>query len=158
MTDKKPVAVEAASLPVKSGSSYPAPFHEPCTGRHRQVLGDVFGLIDFGVNHMTLAPGAWSSQRHWHSHEDELVYVLWGHPTLVTDAGRTTLGPGMCAGFRAGDANGHHLVNDTDDPVIYLEIGSRKADDDGHYSDIDLQLLKRAKGGRYTRKDGTPYD
>jgi len=158
MTDKKPVAVDAASLPIKSGSGYPAPFDEHCKGRHRQVLGDVFGLSDFGVNHMTLAPGAWSSQRHWHSHEDEFVYILSGHPTLVTDVGETRLGPGMCAGFRAGDANGHHLVNNSGGPVSYLEIGSRKADDDGHYPDIDLQILQRAKGGGFTRKDGTPYE
>jgi uncharacterized cupin superfamily protein len=157
MTERKPATVTAAELPVKSGSSYPAPYDEPCRGRHRQVLGDVFGLDDFGVNHMTLDPGAWSSQRHWHTHEDEFVFVLSGHPTLVTDAGETLLGPGMCAGFPAGEANGHHLVNNTDEPVVYLEMGSRKADDDGHYADIDMQILQRSKGGKFTRKDGTPY-
>jgi len=157
MTEKRPVAVAAADLPMKSGSSYPAPYDEPCQSRHRQVLGDVFGLHDFGVNYMTLAPGAWSSQRHWHSHEDELVFVLKGHPTLVTDAGETRLEPGMCAGFPAGEVNGHHLVNNTETPVVYLEIGSRKADDGGYYADIDMQILQRAKGGKYTHKDGTPY-
>ena len=157
MSDKRPVAVRASDLPMKSGSSYPTPFDEPCRKRHRQVLGDVFGLTDFGVNYMTLAPGAWSSQRHWHSHEDEFVFVLEGHPTLVTDEGETRLDPGMCAGFRAGDANGHHLVNNTETPVVYLEIGSRSPDDDGYYADIDMQILQRAKGGTYTRRDGTPY-
>jgi len=157
MPDNKPAAIEASALPMKSGSSYPSPYDEPCKQRHRQVLGDVFGLTDFGVNYMTLSPGAWSSQRHWHTHEDEFVFVLSGHPTLVTDAGETVLGPGMCTGFRAGDANGHHLVNRTEAPVAYLEIGSRKPDDDGYYSDIDMRILKRAKGGRYTHKDGTAY-
>lgn len=156
MSEKKPVAVDATTLPVETGSGYPAPYDEPCRERQRQVLGDVFGLNDFGVNYMTLPPGAWSSQRHWHSLEDEFVYVLAGTATLVTDDGETQLTPGMCAGFPAGDANGHHLVNKSGEPVVYLEIGTRNADDDGFYSDIDMQILKRAKGGDFTRKDGSP--
>ena len=156
MPQKKPVAVDATTLPVKTGSGYPAPYDEPCKERQRQVLGDVFGLNDFGVNYMTLPPGAWSSQRHWHSHEDEFVYVLSGTATLVTDDGETQLAPGMCAGFASGETNGHQLVNSTDQPVVYLEIGTRNADDDGFYSDIDMQILKRAKGGDFTRKDGSP--
>ncbi len=156
MPQKKPVAVDATTLPVKTGSGYPAPYDEPCRERQRQVLGDVFGLNDFGVNYMTLPPGAWSSQRHWHSHEDEFVYVLSGTATLVTDDSETQLTPGLCAGFPAGETNGHHLVNKTDEPVVYLEIGTRDADDDGHYSDIDMKILKRAKGGEFTRKDGSP--
>ncbi len=118
-------------------------------------MGDPFGLTDFGVNLVELPPGAWSSQRHWHSHEDEFVYILQGHPTLITDEGETELAPGMCAGFKAGEANGHHLVNKTSAPVTYLEMGSRSAEDDGFYSDIDLRILKRAKGGEFTRKDGS---
>ena len=156
MSEKNPVAVDATTLPVKTGSGYPAPYDEPCKERQRQVLGDVFGLNDFGVNLMTLPPGAWSSQRHWHTHEDEFVYVLSGTATLVTDAGETSLTPGMCAGFAAGDANGHHLVNKSDEPFVYLEIGTRNADDDGYYADIDMQILKRAKGGDFARKDGSP--
>ena len=156
MSEKKPITVDAATLSVKTGSGYPAPYDEPCRERQRQVLGDVFGLNDFGVNYMTLPPGAWSSQRHWHSHEDEFVYVLSGTATLVTDDGETQLTPGMCAGFPAGVSNGHHLVNKSDEPVVYLEIGTRDADDDGYYSDIDMKILKRAKGGDFTRKDGSP--
>ncbi len=121
------------------------------------MLGDEFGLTDFGVNFMTMPPGAWSSQRHWHTHEDEFVYMLSGCLTLVTDAGETELHPGMCVGFPAGEANGHHLINKSDTPATYLEIGSRKVDDDGHYADIDMQILKRAKGGGFTHRDGTPY-
>lgn len=150
-------AVVATALPEQRGSDYPSPFDQPCSNRSKWVLGNAFGLNDFGVNLVTLNPGAWSAQRHWHSHEDELVYVLSGSPTLVTDAGETALAPGMTAGFPAGAQDGHHLVNRTDQPVTYLEIGSRKLDDDCHYPDADLQILKGARGGWYSHLDGTPY-
>ena len=139
------------------GSGYPAPFDEPCKERARRRLGDLFGLTDFGVNIVELPPGAWSSQRHWHSHEDEFVYILSGTPTLITDEGEQELSAGMCAGFKAGVANGHQLVNKSQSPATYIEMGSRKVEDDGHYPDIDLEILKRAKGGTFTQKDGTPY-
>ena len=103
------------------------------------------------------AHAQWSAQRHWHTHEDEFIYILSGEPTLITDEGETRLGPGMCAGFRANEPNGHALANKSDEPVVYLEIGSRKPEDDGYYSDIDMQILKRAKGGRFTRRNGEPY-
>lgn len=155
-TDK--VAVAAEDLPTKLGSGYPSPYDEPCVMRSRRVLGEMFGLTDFGVNMTELAPGAWSSQRHWHTAEDEFIYVLTGTPTLVTDAGETLLQPGMCAGFKAGVTNGHHLVNKGSGTVRYLEIGSRKPGDDGHYSDIDMQILGRGDaGGRFTRRNGEPY-
>lgn len=157
MTAKKPAAVHVDSLEVTKGSGYPPPFNAPCTERARRRLGDLFGLTDFGVNIVELAPGAWSAQRHWHSHEDEFVYVLSGTPSLINDEGETVLSAGMCAGFKAEDSNGHHIVNNSQEPATYLEIGSRKAEDDGHYPDIDLEILKRAKGGVFTRKDGTPY-
>ncbi len=157
MTAKKPAAVHVDSLEVTKGSGYPAPFDAPCKERARRRLGDLFGLTDFGVNIVELPPGAWSSQRHWHSHEDEFVYILSGAPTLITDQGELELKAGMCAGFKAGEANGHQLVNNSDKPVTYLEMGSRNLEDDGHYPDIDLECLKRAKGGKFTRKDGTPY-
>ena len=92
-------ALAAMSLPVRRGTRYPAPFDAPCAAREKRALGDAFGLADYGVNLVTLPPGSWSSQRHWHSVEDELIYVLEGEPVLVTDAGRTPLKPGMCAGF-----------------------------------------------------------
>ena len=158
MSTKHGPAVAAAALTAKVGSGYPAPFDEACANRARRALGDHFGLADFGVNLMELAPGAWSSQRHWHTAEDEFVYVLTGTPTLVTDAGEALLQPGMCAGFKAGVADGHHLVNNSDEPVRYLEVGSRKPDDDAYYADIDMQLLGRSRGGnRFTRRNGEPY-
>ncbi|MCP5083126.1 MAG: cupin domain-containing protein [Alphaproteobacteria bacterium] len=157
MSAKKPAAVHVDSLQVTKGSGYPAPFDEPCKERARRVLGDLFDLTDFGVNIVQLAPGAWSSQRHWHSHEDEFVYILSGTPTLITDEGEQELSAGMCAGFKAGNGNGHQLVNKSQGPATYIEMGSRKADDDGHYPDIDLEILKRAKGGVFTQKNGTPY-
>lgn len=157
MSEQKSAAVHVDSLDVTTGSGYPSPFDEPCKARARRRLGDVFGLTDFGVNIVELPPGAWSSQRHWHTHEDEFVYILSGTPTLITDEGETLLTAGMCAGFKAGDPNGHQLVNHSDAPVTYLEMGSRNVEDDGHYPDIDLECLKRAKGGTFTRKDGTPY-
>ena len=150
-------AVVAAEVAARLGSRYPAPFDAACAARRKQALGDAFGLRDFGVNLVTLPPGAWSSQRHWHSEEDEFVYVLAGEPVLVTDAGRTPLEPGMCAGFAAGSRDGHHLRNETDAPVLYLEVGSRRAGDDVEYPDIDMRVRRRASGGGYARKDGTPY-
>ncbi len=156
MSKKTPPAISVNDLEVKTGSGYPSPFDEPCTDRSRRTLGDMFDLTDFGVNVVELPPGAWSSQRHWHSHEDEFVYILEGHPTLITDEGETELSPGMCAGFKAGNADGHHLVNKSGTVVTYLEVGNRHADDDGFYSDIDLQILKRAEGGDFTRRDGSP--
>ena len=158
MDDSKHPALDAAALPVRSGTGYPAPFNAPCAGREKRALGSAFGLTDYGVNLVTLPPGTWSSQRHWHSQEDELIYVLEGAPVLVTDAGRTPLGPGMCAGFPAGSGDGHHLRNETDRPVVYLEVGSRRPDDEVEYPDIDMRLAGRAQGDRFRRKDGTPYD
>jgi uncharacterized cupin superfamily protein len=148
--------INLQELPQVSGSGYPAPFDRACRDRIRQRLGDAAGLSDFGVNLMRLAPGAWSSQRHWHSAEDEFVYVLEGELVLVTDAGEEILRPGDCAGFKAGVRDGHHLQNRTDRDAVVLEVGSRKIEDDeGDYPDIDMRFLK-ADGG-YVHKDGTPY-
>lgn len=148
-----PPAADAATLPIRTGSGYPPPYDEPCQARSRAALGDAFGLGQFGVNLMRLPPGAWSSQRHWHSHEDEFVYVLEGNPVLVTDAGETQLAPGMCAGFPAGAANGHHIVNRSDRMVVMLEVGGRSEADAVDYPDIDLRVTAT---GPFTRKDGTP--
>ncbi len=148
--------IDLEQVPVVRGSRYPAPFDRPCADRKRQRLGDAAGLSDFGVNLMRLAPGAWSSQRHWHSAEDEFVYVLEGEVVLITDAGEELLRPGDCAGFKAGDRDGHHLQNRTDRDAVVLEIGSRKIEEDeGDYPDIDMRFLKG--GGGFVRKDGTPY-
>jgi len=148
--------LDPASLPIHTGSGYPAPFDSPCRERRRQRLGDAAGLTQFGVNLLRLPPGAWSSQRHWHSAEDEFVYVLGGEVVLVTDEGEEVLGAGECAGFRAGDANGHQLQNRGDVDALLLEIGSRQPENDAvDYPDIDLQL--EAGDRRYRHRDGTPY-
>jgi len=126
-------------------------------GRRKQPLGDVFGLKNFGVNLTRLAPGAVSALRHAHSRQDEFVYVLQGRPTLHTDAGRTGLEPGMCAGFRAGTGDAHRLVNETEEDVVYLEVGDRTAGDEGSYPDDDLKALRAEGGWMFVHKDGTPY-
>ncbi|HET7369210.1 MAG TPA: cupin domain-containing protein [Gammaproteobacteria bacterium] len=142
-------------IPRRTGSSYPAPFHEPCSNRLRQVLGDAGGLTDFGVNRLELQPGSWSSQRHWHSEEDEFVYVLAGELTLVTDEGEQTLRAGDCAAFPKGDTNGHQLINKSNGTAICLEVGSRSKTDVCTYPDIDMRIDSRDE--IYTHKDGTPY-
>jgi uncharacterized cupin superfamily protein len=148
--------IDVNAVPEISGCGYPPPFDRPCAGRTRRRLGDAAGLSDFGVNLLRLPPGAWSSQRHWHSAEDEFVYVLEGDLVLVTDAGEEILRPGDCAGFKAGIHDGHHLQNRGDRDAVLLEVGSRKIEDDeGDYPDIDLRFLKG--GGGYAHKDGTPY-
>ena len=147
--------IDIAKLPERRGSGYPAPFHEKAAGRLKKALGDAAGLSDFGVNLTQLPPGAWSSQRHWHSDEDEFVFVLSGELTLVTDSGRTTLSAGACAGFPKGVADGHHFVNEGSQTAIYLEIGTRSAKDVCSYPDIDLRI--DAAEDRFTHKDGTPY-
>jgi uncharacterized cupin superfamily protein len=148
--------IELTKLPVITGSGYPAPFDLPCAARARQRLGDAAGLTDFGVNLMRLPPGAWSSQRHWHSAEDEFVFILEGEVVLVTDAGEELLRSGDCAGFKAGVKDGHHLQNRSGRDAILLEVGSRRvAEDEGEYSDIDMRFLKNDEG--YAHRDGTPY-
>lgn len=148
--------INVSELPVRKGSGYPPPFDAPCAARLRQRLGDAAGLSDFGVNLLRLPPGAWSSQRHWHSAEDEFVYVLDGEAVLVTDGGEEILRAGDCAGFKAGVRDGHHLQNRSPRDALLLEIGSRKvAEDEGEYPDIDLRFLKG--DGGYVHKDGRPY-
>jgi uncharacterized cupin superfamily protein len=149
--------LDPASVTPRIGGGYPKPFDEPIKDREKRALGNPLGLTQFGVNLTTLHPGAWSSQRHWHEKEDEFVYVLEGEITLVTDAGDTVLRPGMAAGFPAGNPDGHHLINRSDKPALYLEIGTRLPTEVAHYSDIDLG--GRQEGGRFvfTRKNGEPY-
>ena len=147
--------IDVAAVPRRKGSDYPPPFEAPCAARTRQRLGDAGSLRDFGVNLMTLPPGGWSSQRHWHSHEDELVYVLDGEVTLVEDGGETVLRAGECAAFRKGTGNGHHLINRSGVTAVYLEVGSRRPQDLTTYSDIDMMASNT--DGRYVHKDGTPY-
>jgi uncharacterized cupin superfamily protein len=148
--------IDIETLPAVVGSGYPGPFDEPCRRRIRRRLGDAAGLRQFGVNHTRLAPGAWSSQRHWHTVEDEFILILEGEVVLVTDAGEETLRAGDCAGFRAGEANGHHLQNRSALDALVLEVGTRRpADDETFYPDIDLWARKGDAG--YAHRDGTPY-
>ena len=137
------------------GSGYPAPFDAPCAERARKRLGNAGGLTDFGVNLMHLPPGAWSSQRHWHSDEDEMVFVLEGEVTLIEDGGETVLRAGDCAAFPKNSGNGHHLINRSEAMAVYLELGSRSKADEVAYSDIDLKIIRG--DARYLHKDGTPY-
>lgn len=159
MSDKssKPVALVAAEVPGRSSTAYPEPHARRVAGRVKAALGDVFGLKNFGVNLTRLAPKAESALRHAHAKQDEFVYILEGTPTLITDEGRTRLRPGMCAGFRAGTGNAHHLVNETDKEVIYLEIGDRTPGETADYPDDDLALKIIEGKFRYFHKDGTPY-
>ncbi len=153
-----PIAIAATEVPIRAAVSfYPEPFASRMAGRQKRQLGELFGLKNFGVNLTRLAPGAVSSLRHCHATQDEFVYVVSGHPTLDTDAGRMRLGPGMCAGFRAGTGNAHHLRNDTDDDVLYLEIGDRTPGDEVTYPDDDLQLTRVGGKPQFAHKDGTPY-
>jgi uncharacterized cupin superfamily protein len=138
-TIKSP-AFDPASLPIKSGSGYPEPFKAAVAARRWRALGAHAGLTLFGVNLVEVPPGCWSSQRHWHSHEDELVYMLEGELVLVTDAGEQLLTPGLAAGFPAGKPDGHHMINRSDRVARFLAIGSRIMGDECSYPDIDLHV------------------
>ncbi len=151
-----PKRVDLKSVAVIVGSGYPAPFDKPCAARARQRLGESAGLSDFGVNLLRLPPGTWSSQRHWHAAEDEFVFVVEGEVVLITDSGEEILRAGDSAGFKAGVKDGHHLQNRSPRDAVVLEVGSRKEEDEGEYSDIDMRFV-RAGAGRFERKDGTPY-
>lgn len=147
--------IDLAAVPRITGSNYPHPFDVPCLPQSTQRLARNAGLTGFGVNLTVIEPGAWSSQRHWHTHEDEFVWVLEGELTLVTDAGEEVLRPGDCAAFRRNDPDGHHLINRTDRPAKVLEIGNSDPADRCTYSDIDM-VTDRAGPG-YLHKDGTAY-
>ncbi len=150
--------VHPSAVDAEEGSSYPEPFASQVGKRRKRALGDATGLRNFGVNLVELPPGAVSSMRHWHDKQDEFVYVLEGELVLVTDAGETVLGPGMAAGFPAGVADGHQLLNRSDALAVYLEFGDRLPGDGCTYSDIDMLLPYRADGEPiFTRKNGEPY-
>jgi uncharacterized cupin superfamily protein len=149
--------IDLTKVPVKTGSIYPSPYAEMVAGRSSQRLGDAGGLTQFGVNLVTLQPGAMSSLRHWHMAEDEFVMVTEGEFIMVQDEGETVMRPGDCAAFPAGSTNGHHFVNRTGHPASFLVVGSRAKREVATYSDIDLKV--EIEGGKavFTRKDGTPY-
>ena len=145
--------IDLLAVKALTGSRYPSPFHEPCSKRTRRILGDAAGLTSFGVNFTRLAPEGWSSQRHWHSHEDEFVFVLEGELVLIEDGGETLLRAGDCAAFAKNSGDGHHMINRSDSTAVYLEVGSRSGEDLTTCSDIDM--MSAAADGRFTRKDGS---
>jgi uncharacterized cupin superfamily protein len=155
MTQKR---IDAATLAPVTGTLYPSPHDQPCRARERLRLGDEARLTQFGVNLLTLPPGTWSSQRHWHTHEDEFVHVLAGEVVLVTDAGEEILRAGDSAGFKAGEPNGHCLQNRSGAPARVLEIGTHVAGDATYYSDIDMMAPPNHQPAPYTHRDGTPYE
>ena len=150
--------IDVSRLEAMVGTLYPPPYDEPCRARERTRLGDPAGLTQFGVNLLRLPPGAWSSQRHWHTGEDEFVYILSGEVVLVSDAGEEVLRAGDCAGFPANDRDGHCLQNRSGQDAAVLEIGSRVTGSVAYYPDIDMVAPAGGKPTAYTHRDGTPYE
>lgn len=155
---KAPLAIVAReAAPRTKHSNYPEPFFSRMSRRLKRPLGDPFGLKNFGVNLTRLDPRGESSLLHRHSRQDEFIYILEGEPTLITDVGEIQMKPGMCAGFPASGI-AHHLVNRTDRPVIYLEVGDRTPGDEGSYPEDDLEAVLGPDGAwQFTHKDGRPY-
>lgn len=154
----KPINI--ADIEPRTATIYPQPFAATTQGRAKRALGNLFDLTQFGVNHTTLTPKASSALRHYHTHEDELVYVLAGTPTLETDAGQRLLKPGDCIGFKGGDTDGHRIINLSDEPAEILEVGTRRPDiDEAEYPDADLRYVQNPKGGKrmFVKRDGSPY-
>jgi uncharacterized cupin superfamily protein len=148
--------LDIAAVPEESGCNYPPPFDAPCLGSAWRRLARSAGLTAFGVNLSRIPPGVWSSQRHWHSHEDEFVMVLEGELTLITDDGEERLGRGDCAAFKAGEPNGHHLINRSGREAVVLEVGnSVPAQDRCDYPDIDMVAEPGVEA--YSHRDGSPY-
>lgn len=155
---KRNKAVNAENVEFrKTPSVYPEPFKSKMKGREKQCLSDVFQLTNITVNRTTLKPGGISSIRHYHAKCDEFIYILKGTPTLVTNVGRERLEPGMCCGFKAGDPDGHHLINETDQDVLLLEAGDNTPGDSGEYPDDDLKAVRGNGQWIFTHKDGRPY-
>jgi uncharacterized cupin superfamily protein len=149
--------IDIANLKLDNATGYPEPFRRDVMGRWRKRLGNAVGLDQFGVNLTTLKAGAWSSQRHWHANEDELIYVLEGELVLCEDQGETVLKPGDAAGWKANARNGHCLINRSNRDAVYLEIGSRAVSEKVEYPDIDMRMERDQKGARYVRKSGEQY-
>ena len=150
-------ALDPATVPEKRGSIYPEPFRSRMGDRAKRRLGEACGLTRFGVNLVTLGPGGQSALRHWHTLEDEFVYVLTGEVVLVTNDGEQTLGPGMCAGYAAGNKDAHHFINRSSDAATYLEIGNRAEGDNAFYPDDDLRWVEDENGVFAAHKDGRRY-
>lgn len=157
MSGKKPAFCDVGEVSARIGTGYPKGLDEHCRLREKKPLGDVFGLSQFGVNQTTVPPGQWSALRHWHRNEDEFVYVLEGEVVLVNDDGEHELEAGMCAGFVAGEENGHHFVNRSNAPAVILEVGTRAASEQAVYPDDDLLAKKDGSGLAFTNRKGEPY-
>lgn len=157
--DFSSAAIEAVSAPARAPVfAFPEPLASLMRDRIRHPLGTPFGITNFGVNLTYLPPGSISAPRHFHSHQDEFVYILEGTPILVTNAGETPLRPGMCAGFKAGSNNAHQLLNRSDAMVVYLEIGDRTDGDIVTYPDDDIKIVRGADSRlQLVRKDGSQY-
>src|ERR1700740_750734 len=149
--------IDIAKAVVRTTTVYPQPYARVTEGREKAALGNVAGLTQFGVNLTRLKPGAASALRHWHEAEDEFVYVLEGEIVLIEDGGQTLLQKGEAAGFKAGVANGHHLVNKSKRDAVYLEVGTRAKRERAHYPDIDLVYEKEESGFRFSRRSREPY-
>jgi uncharacterized cupin superfamily protein len=157
MPDLELPALDPAKCPERRGSGYPEPFRSRMGDRVKRRLGDACGLTQFGVNLVTLGPGGQSALRHWHTHEEEFVYVLEGELVLVTNAGEQTLTAGMCAGYPANSGDGHHMINRSDRPARYLEVGNRVDADNAFYPDDDVALKFVDGRAVYSHKDGRAY-
>ena len=153
----RPPALDPATIKPSFGTGYPDEHRAPCEQREKRAVGDALGLSHFGVNLTRLPPGAWSALRHWHANEDDFIYIIEGALTLVTNDGRQVLTPGMVAGFPAGSADGHQLVNEGAGVAVYLEVGDRSKDEIVEYPDVDMRLVRKAGTRRFERRDGTPY-
>jgi uncharacterized cupin superfamily protein len=149
--------LDLSTAPVKTGSIYPSPYAEMVAGRSSLRLGELGGLTQFGVNLVILQPGALSSLRHWHRHEDEFMMVTEGECVLVQDAGETVMRPGDCAAFKAGDPDGHHFLNRTDREAQFLVVGTKAPQEVATYSDHDLVVHQEGKTARFTYRDGTDW-
>lgn len=149
--------LDLAALPVRTGSIYPEPYATMMQGRSSLRLGDAGGLTQYGVNLVTLAPGAMSSLRHWHLNEDEFVMVTAGECVLVEDQGETPMRPGDCAAFPANSGNGHHFINRSSAPAVFLVVGTRAASEVATYSDVDMMVTLQAGKATFTHKDGSAW-
>jgi len=147
--------IDPSIVATVKGSGYPQPYDAPCLRRERKRLGEAAGITQFGVNLLRLPAGTWSSQRHWHTAEDEFVFVVKGEVVLMTDSGEEVLHAGDCAGFKANELNGHHLQNRSQHDAVVLEVGGRDSRDGAYYSDIDMLIAPGSK--KYIHRDGTPY-
>jgi uncharacterized cupin superfamily protein len=146
--------IDLDAIPQTNRTGYPPPFNEAVAGRWQRRLSPATGLTEFGVSHVVLKPGAWSSQRHWHEGEDEFLVMIEGEAVLVDDDGDHLLRPGDCAAFPKGERNGHHLQNRSDKDCAFIVVGAGRSEG-GHYSDIDMRFTAE---GAYVHKDGTPYE